>query len=75
MSDNIAANLNDPFSVGQLVGMMVILTYIEENDGIPKDFLDQLKSNCAEKSADYLERPAEDVFLLVDNLVKDIQKT
>lgn len=75
MSDNIAANLNDPFSVGQLVGMMVILTYIEENDGIPKDFLDQLKNSCAEKSADYLERPAEDVFLLVDNLVKDIQKT
>jgi len=65
---------NDPFSVGQLVGMLVVLTFIEKNDGIQKEFLDRLRSTCAERSAEYLEKPTEDIFLLVDTLVKDLRE-
>ena len=65
-------NLDDPFSVGQLVGMMVIMQFIENNQGIHKDFMDQLMKACAEKSADYLKKPVEDVYLLVEQQVKDI---
>jgi hypothetical protein len=64
---------NDPFSIGQLIGMLVILTFIEKNNGIPKDFLEKLKTACAEKSSDFLEQPAEDIFLMVDSLVRDIK--
>lgn len=64
---------NDPFSIGQLIGIMVILTFVENNDGITKDFLDQLKRTCAEKSADALGKLTEDVYLIVDDLVKNIK--
>lgn len=64
----------DPFSAGQLVGILVILTFIEQNQGIHKDFLEKLKATCAEKSAAYLDRPTEDVMLFVDGLIKEIIK-
>lgn len=67
-------NYDDPFSVGQIVGMMVVLTYIEQNGGIEIELLEKLNQVCAEKSAGYLERPPEDVFLLINELVKDIEK-
>lgn len=65
---------DDPFSVGQLVGMLVILTFIEQNKGIPRDFCEQLMKACAEKSAAFLEKPTEDIYLLVENLVKGIKE-
>lgn len=63
----------DPFQVGQYVGMMVILTFIENNNGINKDFLAQLKAACAEQSAEAMDQPTEDVYLMVDELVKKIK--
>lgn len=66
--------LNDPFSVGQLVGMLVILTYIENNKGIQQDQLEKLKLACADKSANYLQKPTEDIFLFVNELIKNINK-
>jgi hypothetical protein len=74
MSKTAELDLNDPFSVGQLVGMLVILTYIENNNGINQDHLEKLKMACADKSANYLQKPTEDIFLLVNNLVKNINK-
>lgn len=67
------ADFSDPFSAGQLVGMLVVLTFIEKNNGIPKEFLDKLKTSCADKSAEFLQKPPEDIFLLVDSLVKEIK--
>jgi hypothetical protein len=63
----------DPFSVGQLVGMMTILTFIENNNGINKDFFYKLKAACAEKISTDLEKPTEDVYLMIDELVKKIK--
>lgn len=65
---------NDPFSVGQLIGMLVILTFIEKNGGIPKEYLEKLKATCADRSSNFLQQPTEDIFLLVDRLVEDIRK-
>lgn len=65
---------NDPFSAGQLVGMLVILTYIENNKGISQDHLEKLKLACADKSSNYLQKPTEDIFLFVNTLVKNINK-
>lgn len=65
---------NDPFSVGQLIGMLVILTFIEKNGGIPKDYLEKIKAACADRSSEFLQQPTEDIFLMVDRLVDDIRK-
>lgn len=65
---------NDPFSVGQLVGMLVIMTFIEKNGGITQAQIDKMKMMCAEKSATFLQQPTEDIFLLVDRLVEQIKK-
>lgn len=73
MIDPASTDMNDPFVIGQLIGMLVILTYIENNNGINKEFLGQLKMVCAEKSADGLEQPVEDMFLIVEELVKNLK--
>ena len=64
---------NDPFGTGQIVGMLTILTFIENNNGINKDFLYKLKAACAEKISTDLEKPAEDIYLMIDELVKKIK--
>lgn len=64
----------DPFNAGQMVGMLVMLTFIENNNGIPKEALDQIKNAAANNVQGYLDKPTEDIFLMVDNLVKDIEK-
>lgn len=63
----------DPFNAGQMVGMLVMLTFIEKNNGIPQTALDQIKNVAAANVQDYLQKPTEDIFLMVDNLVKDIE--
>lgn len=63
----------DPFNAGQMVGMLVMLTFIEKNNGIPQKALDQIKNAAANNVQDYLQKPTEDIFLMVDNIVKDIE--
>lgn len=67
-------DFKDPFNAGQMVGMMVMLTSIENNDGITQDVIDQIKFNCANNLQEYFDKPTEDIFLLIDNMVKDISK-
>lgn len=62
----------DPFSAGQMVGMLVMLMFIEKNKGIPAPVLDQLKTATATNLEEYFEKPSEDIFLMVDTLVNDI---
>lgn len=68
-------DITDPFDAGQMVGMLVILTFIEKNNGIPKEMLEQLKWVTADNASAYLDKPTEDVFLMIDNLVKEIATT
>ena len=61
-----------PFNAGQALGMLVALTYLEKNK-ISQGMLDDLKWACATNAQDYLQKPAEDIFLLADNLVKEMK--
>ena len=63
----------DPFNAGQMVGMLVMVSFLEKNKGIPDEALDKLKWTCAENASIYLDKPTEDVFLFINNLVKDIR--
>lgn len=67
-------DFNDPFVAGQMVGMLVMLTFIENNNGIPKELLQEIKQTCANNIETFLDKPIEDIFLMVDNMVKDIEK-
>lgn len=66
-------DFKDPFNAGQMVGMLVMLTFLENNQNIPPAALDKLRWTCATNAEAFLEKPAEDIFMLIDNLVKDIQ--
>lgn len=65
-------DFSDPFSAGQMVGMLVTLTFIENNGGITQDIIDQLKRHAATNTEEYLSKPAEDIYLMIDELVKEI---
>lgn len=66
-------DFSDPFNAGQMVGMLVMLTFIEQNQGIPKEMLEDLKQVTADNAQIYLQKPTEDIFLMVDNLVKEMK--
>lgn len=66
-------DFSDPFNAGQMVGMLVMLTFIEKNQGISADVLDQLKEVAANNAQEYFDKPTEDIHLMINNIVKDIE--
>lgn len=66
-------DFTDPFNAGQMVGMLVMITFIEKHKHADAKQIEKLKWVCATNAGVFLEKPAEDVFLVVDNLVKDIK--
>lgn len=67
-------DFKDPFNAGQMVGMLVILTFIEKNRGIPEKVLSQLKHIAADNAEVYFDKPAEDIHLMIDEIVKGIEE-
>lgn len=65
-------DFNDPFNAGQMVGMLVMLTFIENHPNMPQKMIDELKQVTAHNAQIFLQKPTEDIFLLIDNLVKEI---
>jgi hypothetical protein len=65
-------DFNDPFTAGQMIGMLLVLTFLEKNGGMPDAILQQLKNITAEAAQEFFDRPTEDVFLMVDSLVKEM---
>lgn len=65
-------DFTDPFNAGQMMGMVTMLTFIEKNGGINDEMLQELKWKCANNAAVFLKKPAEDIFLSIDSLVKEI---
>lgn len=53
--------------------MTVVLSFIEKNNGMPKEMLNTLKATCVKKSAEGLDKPEEDVYLIIDDLVNKIK--
>lgn len=66
-------DFTDPFQAGQMVGMLVILSFIEKNNGIPGQVITQIQRIAADNVQEYFNKPSEDIFLMVDNLVKEIE--
>lgn len=65
-------DFSDPFNAGQMVGMLVMITFLEQHKHIPHEQLEKLKWVCAYNASIFLEKPTEDVFLIIDNIVKDM---
>ena len=65
-------DFTDPFNAGQMVGMLVMITFLEKQKNIPGDAVDKLKWVCANNASIYLEKPTEDIFLLINNIVKEM---
>lgn len=65
-------DFNDPFNAGQMIGMMVMLTFIETHPNIPVENLEKLKWVCANNAGIFLDKAPEDVFLVIDNIVKEM---
>jgi hypothetical protein len=61
----------DDFVAGQLVGMVVMLTFFEKHDEIPEEVLDKLKFKSGEQLQSYFEKPTEDIFLMIDQIVDE----
>ena len=66
-------NSKDPFTAGQMVGMLVALTFVEQNQGISIEVLEKIKQASADSVQEYFEKPTEDIFLMIDNIVKEIK--
>lgn len=64
-------DFTDPFNAGQMVGMLVMLTFIEKNKGISKDVLEKIKDVAAENVQGYFDKPTEDIHLMIQNIVKE----
>lgn len=62
---------------GQMMGMLVIIQIIEnsidDDMGVPASVFDKIKRLAAEDLADYLDKPEEDVYLMVEEELKDLQ--
>lgn len=65
---------NDPFTAGQMVGMLVVLTFIEQNNGIDAEALEKLKEVAATNAQTFLQKPTEDIYLMINDLVKEVNK-
>lgn len=62
----------DPFDAGQMVGMLVVLKFVERNRGIPVAILEELMSVTADNLQEYFDKPSEDIHLMIENLTKDM---
>lgn len=66
-------NYNDPFNAGQMVGMLVMLTFIEKNNGIDSETIDNIKRACVDNVQPFFGKPTEDIFLMVEDMIKEIK--
>lgn len=65
-------DFSDPFNAGQMVGMLVMVTFLEKNPQIPRENIEKLKWVCANNAGVFLGKPAEDVFLIIDHIVEEM---
>ena len=63
---------NKDYDAGQMLGMLIMLQSIEDN-GVPdQGAIDKIKIMCSEHLETYLDKPAEDVLMMVEDAVKEI---
>lgn len=71
-SSSMKKNFNDPFDAGQMIGMLMMLAFIEKNGGISEDLADKIKDIAASSIEEYMEKPSEDILLMVDELMEEL---
>lgn len=69
---NNTKDFKDPFNAGQMVGMLVMITFLEAHDHVTEAEIEKLKWVCADNASIFLDKPTEDVFLMINNIVKDM---
>lgn len=62
-----------PFNAGQMLGMLTLMVYIEKNKGISQQSIEHLKNTTVRNLEPYLNKPSEDIYLLVDSLVEEVK--
>lgn len=66
---------SEDYGHGQMMGMLVVIQLFENAQDvgrvIPQSTLDTIKGIAAKDLADYLKKPEEDVYLLVDQQLKE----
>jgi len=67
-------DFTDPFNAGQMMGMLVMLNYIEKNKGITQQAIEELQKATSNNLQEYLKMPSEDIHLMVDRLVIEVPK-
>ncbi len=67
-------DFSDPFNAGQMIGMLMMITFLEKNPRIPKGGVEELKWACANNVQSFFGKPSEDIFLMVNGLVNEIEK-
>lgn len=65
-------DFDDPFNVGQMIGMLITLSFVEKNGGISEETIRNVKIKAADNIQNYLNKPTEDVLLMIENLVEDM---
>lgn len=62
---------------GQMMGMLVIISMVEKISDLEKtpygSTFEKIKRLAAQDLSGYLKKPEEDVYLLVDNELKELQ--
>lgn len=64
-------DLTDPFNAGQMLGIITTLMFLEKEKHIPEDMLQKIKHQSAKNLEEYLQKPSEDILLMVNDIIKD----
>lgn len=66
----------DDYAQGQMMGMLVMIQMfenaIDDKQPIPKSTTDKIKSIAVRSLSEFLQKPEEDVILLVDKQLRTI---
>lgn len=66
-------NFKDPFSAGQMIGMLTMLCYIQKRGRIERKELEEIMQRSASSVQEYFNKPTEDIILMVDQMTKEIK--
>jgi hypothetical protein len=62
----------DEYSHGQLMGMLCIIRLLKLKGTVPAEMVDRIERYSYEHLALYLEKPEEDIMLLIDKQLENI---
>lgn len=70
----LVPDFKDPFNAGQMVGMIVMLVFLDNNKDISEDAKRTIMFTAANNVKEFFDKPVEDIFLMVEGMVGDIGK-